>query len=298
MVELVLINGEACVKKSVKNVEVYNTLAKSSIAGVPEIIKIESGVVYYKYVNGETLKNRLENIDDISKEFVRFLIFSCITIISNIHQYDIVHNDITPENIIITPKGKIYIIDFESASFEGQKANSVVEKTAYSSPEILNDEITTFQSDIYSLGKILETLDEKKQYNKIVNKCLSDNRYTTFRAMLHEVNAMYSMIEDEEEDFNWTDCYSKKTLVVIVVAVIVGALLGYFLSFSAKSSSTIMYIFFSIYAALATVDIFDYLRVIMFEEKRSKKIISKKLALSFAMFFVTVSISIILMKII
>ncbi len=118
--ELVLVNGEACVKKKVGNENIYRTLAANKVAGLPEIMRIESGVIYYKYVNGETLKGRLENEGKVTKEFVRFLIFSCANILSHLREINVVHNDITPENIVITPKGEVYIIDMESATFDGK----------------------------------------------------------------------------------------------------------------------------------------------------------------------------------
>lgn len=296
--ELVLVKGEACVKKHVENEKVYRTLAASKIAGVPEILKIETNEIYYKYVNGETLTSRLKNDKNISTEFIKFLIFSCANIACELRNYNIVHNDITPDNIIITPRGKIFLIDFENATFEGKSCDFKIEETSYSSPEVLSNHITTYQSDIYSLGKVLEHIDSGKVFEKIVNKCIASDpkdRYTSFKALLHEFNAIYVMSKEDDISFRWTDYFNKNVLLASVLIFLVGGGMGYYFSSFAQASNTFKYIVFSIYATFVVVDACDYIRVVMFEGNRLRKILSFKLIFSAIVFFATVLIALILM---
>ncbi len=297
--ELVLVNGEACVRKEIGNENVYRTIAANKISGVPDIIKVESGVVYYKYINGETLKSRFDNERDISVDFIRFLAFSCASILSELKNMNIVHNDITPENVIISPKGEIYIIDFESATFNHkQTIGSEVNVSEYSSPELKNGEHTTFASDIYSLGKIIEEIDVNKRFSFVINKCCNDEidkRYTSYTALVHEINTTYSSIERFDEEFNFFSHFTKKVLISIAVTIILGTTLGFYFASSSENSNVLLYIVFSVYALLAILDIFDYIRVILFKSHVYKKILPFKVALSFAMFIVTVLVSLILL---
>ncbi|MFV0425349.1 MAG: protein kinase domain-containing protein [Bacilli bacterium] len=297
--ELVLISGEACVKKLVKNENIYRELTANTIIGIPEILKVENGIVYYKYVNGETLENRIKNSKSISKEFIRFLIFSCATILENLREVNIVHNDITPENIVITPKGEIYLIDFESATF-GNKSKSGFEfnQSEYSSPEVMANIPTTFQSDIYSLGRIIQKLDLDQDYTYVTNKCIKENisdRYSSYIALIHEINSVFSKIENTEEIFTFNNYFSKKMLILIAITVLLGAIIGYYFSGYSQNSNIIMYMLFSIYGTLVFLDLCDYIRVLLFKGNFYKKILPKKFLISFAMFFMTVIISLLLM---
>lgn len=297
--ELVLVNGEACVRKEVGNENIYRTLSANKIAGIPEIIKVESGVVYYKYINGETLRNRVDNEGVVSKDFIRFLAFSCASILGELRGLNIVHNDITPENVIISPKGEIYIIDFESATFEhSHSEGNEVNISKYSSPELRNGDVVSFISDIYSLGKILEEIDLKKKFDFVISKCCNEDinkRYSSYTALVHEINTTYSNIEDSDEDFSFLSHFSKKSLIAIAITIILGTVIGYYFSAASENSQTLMYMVFSIYASLVVLDLFDYIRVVLFKGSVCKKILPRKFALSFAMFLVTVLVSLILL---
>ena len=73
----------------------------------------------------------------------------------------IIFRDLKPSNIMLTPEGDIYLIDFGIARFfkPGQSRDTAVYGTAgYSSPEQFGQAQTTPQSDIYSLGATLHQL--------------------------------------------------------------------------------------------------------------------------------------------
>ena len=79
-----------------------------------------------------------------------------------LHQNNIVHGDIKPENIIITNDFSSYLIDFDSAcefydlSEKREHSNcnvaNVTGSLEYASPLILNENKISFSNDIYSLG--------------------------------------------------------------------------------------------------------------------------------------------------
>eukprot|EP01023_Acetabularia_acetabulum_P026361 TRINITY_DN2506_c0_g1_i2.p1 TRINITY_DN2506_c0_g1~~TRINITY_DN2506_c0_g1_i2.p1 ORF type:complete len:219 (-),score=42.37 TRINITY_DN2506_c0_g1_i2:640-1296(-) len=69
-----------------------------------------------------------------------------------------IHRDIKPQNLLLSSSGTLKIADFGVSTLLGDRGNSVeswVGTVTYMSPERLNGERYSFNSDIWSLGVIL-----------------------------------------------------------------------------------------------------------------------------------------------
>jgi serine/threonine-protein kinase len=82
-----------------------------------------------------------------------------LTILSSLHQGEnaIIHSDISPDNIVLSEQGKVYLIDFGCAcKLNDQKdsANTWIGKHAYLSPEQAQGHQWTIQSDLYQVGLV------------------------------------------------------------------------------------------------------------------------------------------------
>src|SRR5579871_3642176 len=117
------------------------------------------------FIEGETLEARIDRVPGgllPVQEVVRIGLQLC-TVLEYLHtrQPPIIFRDLKPANIMVTPSGDIYLIDFGIARHfkPGQTRDTVAFGSAgYAAPEQYGKAQTTTQSDIYSLGATLHHL--------------------------------------------------------------------------------------------------------------------------------------------
>ena len=112
----------------------------------------------------------------IPEEIIVEIIYQLVKGLQEIHENNLIHLDLTPDNIFIDGNNKIKIGDFGIAKILTETNNytrNQVGKIYYIAPEIVSGEKYNNKVDIYSLGCIiyeLFTLDEyyidKKIYEK------------------------------------------------------------------------------------------------------------------------------------
>lgn len=182
------IKGKIYVKKQVENIEVYRKLQALKIPSIPTIKKIENDMVFYEFIEGSTLRTLIEEGTPITSYDIFHLIDLLISTLSILNEHKIIHKDIKPENIIISHTGKIYLIDFGAARMEkeGSRDTHLLGTEYYASPEHYGYAQTSFKSDIYSLGKIIEELDMKQSFADMIKFCCAidpANRYASYEEM-------------------------------------------------------------------------------------------------------------------
>lgn len=137
-----------------------------------------------EYIEGVTLKEFTSEKSLLPMYDVLKIIFQSARALDYAHQNGVVHRDIKPSNMMISSRREIKITDFGIAHIEGPKANSWKENMAgtvsYMSPEQLQNEILTQQSDLFSLGVVMyELLTGKKPFK-------AENDYATFFKIANE----------------------------------------------------------------------------------------------------------------
>lgn len=116
----------------------------------------EDGRVYVvlEYIEGKSLRQLVQEEGALEEARVITIAESICDVLTYLHNNTpaIVHRDITPENILISPDGKIKIIDFSLAvRKDGERPTESCAKQCYTPPEQFREEVCT-QSDIYALG--------------------------------------------------------------------------------------------------------------------------------------------------
>ena len=138
-------------------------LSHPNIVGVYDA-GAENGIPYIvmEYVEGETVSDLLRHRGRLEPaEAVALGLQACLGL-ETAHDAGLVHRDIKPQNLLITPDGTLKIADFGIArSLDGTQltqAGTVLGTAAYLAPEQAAGEQVTAAADIYSLGAVLYEL--------------------------------------------------------------------------------------------------------------------------------------------
>lgn len=143
-------------------VAVYDTGEETMTSGDGKQVSVP--YIVMEYVKGRTVSKLLANGDALPiKEAVQIAV-GVLSALEYSHREGIVHRDIKPGNIMITPEGKVKVMDFGIARAIADSAatmtqtNSVVGTAQYLSPEQARGEVVDARSDLYSTGCLLYEL--------------------------------------------------------------------------------------------------------------------------------------------
>jgi serine/threonine protein phosphatase PrpC len=158
----------------------------------PHVAKvIETGqqktCLYYltEYIDGISLQQWIkENPNPDIKEVI-YIIAQVVKGIRAFHRREILHQDIKPANIMLDRHGEAKIIDFGSCVVKGiSEIDSPIERddilgtAGYSAPEVILDNPSTIQSEVFSLSVIVfEMLTGEPPFSGQLNHCRSAKAY-------------------------------------------------------------------------------------------------------------------------
>lgn len=182
--------GKIYAKKvlDVYNIDVYNCLYQNPVIGTPRIIdhvQTDSTLtIVEEYISGESLQEKIENGSLSVNEITNFMVDLCDTL-SRLHSINppIIHRDIKPSNVIISSCGHAVLLDFNAAKYfsaESEKDTVLLGTQGYAAPEQYGFGASSPQTDIYSLGimlqEMLDSIDfSSKHFDDIINKCTRVN---------------------------------------------------------------------------------------------------------------------------
>ena len=135
----------------------------------PNIVQIfdwgigEEPFFVMEYIEGNTLTSIIANKKTISMNDILFIGAQVSSGLQAAHSKGLVHRDIKPGNIMITPEGKVKVTDFGIVSFQNEesditKTGSILGTASYISPEQAQGKPVSKESDLYSLGTVLYEL--------------------------------------------------------------------------------------------------------------------------------------------
>jgi eukaryotic-like serine/threonine-protein kinase len=118
--------------------------------------------IVMEYVAGETLADLLRRRGRLEPDEAVALALQACAGLETAHEAGLVHRDVKPQNLLVTPGGTVKIADFGIArSLDGTQltqAGTVLGTAAYLAPEQAVGETVTASADVYALGAVLYEL--------------------------------------------------------------------------------------------------------------------------------------------
>ncbi|MHC4520458.1 MAG: protein kinase domain-containing protein, partial [Planctomycetota bacterium] len=148
-----------------REARVLASLSHPNIAIIYDVIERDKGLTYLilEYVAGETLAERLARGPLGLKEALP-LCRQIVEAVSAAHDKGVIHRDLKPTNIKITPEGRVKVLDFGLAKATHEAASrdmtvtqvgQLIGTPAYMSPEQIRGTPIDRRTDIWSFGCVL-----------------------------------------------------------------------------------------------------------------------------------------------
>ncbi|MEA2019927.1 MAG: serine/threonine-protein kinase [Campylobacterota bacterium] len=171
------------------------TLSKFDHQNIINVIDYfeENDTIYMvmEYLDGQTLTNFVESNGKLSEQQAKDLLIPILDALKELHNQNILHRDIKPDNVYISNSGRPILIDFGSAklvSMEHSESFSTIVSHGYAPPEQYRQK-AKFGSytDIYAVGATLyyaltgvkppSAIDRETQHDRVELESIS--KYNT-----------------------------------------------------------------------------------------------------------------------
>ncbi|MCL4378562.1 MAG: protein kinase [Actinobacteria bacterium] len=111
-----------------------------------------------EYVEGTSLKEIIEKRGAMPPRLIANYAIQICNALEIAHDNNLIHRDIKPQNIIVTPEGRIKVTDFgiaKNLAEDATKTINILGTAFYISPEQAQGKVLDWRTDIYSLGIVM-----------------------------------------------------------------------------------------------------------------------------------------------
>ena len=173
------------------------------------------------YVDGETLNKFVEHHPDYfthRKNAARFL-QQLLSVVGYLHSHQIVHLDLKPDNILISRIGHdVKLIDL-GYCYADCYTDTTGRTDKYAAPEQIDGSAKVdTRTDIYAIGRILQTLPCAHFYHKVIRRCTEEKMYLRYAS----TDKLQQAVSHRNGPWRWV------VAVAIVLAVVAIAALFLF----------------------------------------------------------------------
>lgn len=138
-----------------------------------------SGYIVMEYLDGATVKEVLRKRRRISVDQARAIALSVLRGLAAVHKEGIIHRDIAPDNIFITKRGQVKILDFGAARYATavqSKSLSVILKPGFAPEEQFRSHGEQGPwTDVYALGATLYCMITGKRPEESIQRLAEDH---------------------------------------------------------------------------------------------------------------------------
>lgn len=177
-----------------KQLEAYTLLCAIRCENLPEVydaIDMEDGqIVLEEFIDGITVAQVMET-GKYRYWGAKKVLSGVCNALTVLHEREIIHRDVKPENVMIDKNGRVVLIDFNASRKENQagKDTVIMGTVGYASPEQLGLSQSDARTDIYACGVLLNVMLTGKHpteafarghAGQIIRKCTAlnpDDRY-------------------------------------------------------------------------------------------------------------------------
>jgi eukaryotic-like serine/threonine-protein kinase len=133
------------------------SLSHPNIVGVYDTgVQDGTNFIVMEYVEGRTLREVIRNEGPLMPERAAEIASDVCQALAAAHARGLIHRDIKPGNVMLTPDGTVKVMDFGIArattSETITQTSAVIGTAQYISPEQAQGQTVDFRSDLYSLG--------------------------------------------------------------------------------------------------------------------------------------------------
>jgi TP53 regulating kinase-like protein len=145
-------------------------------AGVPTpkifLVNVKDTTVVMEYIEGTQVKLLL---NQISEEERKNLCFKIGQEIAKLHMFGVIHGDLTTSNMIMSPKGKVFFVDFglgekntelEARGVDLHLMKRALQSTHYQFAESCFESVIDGYKDIVGVKALKSVLDKVKQIER------------------------------------------------------------------------------------------------------------------------------------
>ncbi|MBQ4612592.1 MAG: serine/threonine protein kinase [Clostridia bacterium] len=179
----------------------YEVLCKFRCDFLPliyDVIALDDGqVVLEEFIDGITVADAMigEHYDYPTAKKALIGVCDALTLL---HEHRLVHRDVKPENVMVTPDGRVVLIDFNASRqiTSAEKDTVIMGTFGYIAPEQLGVLQSDVRTDIYAVGVLLNVMLTGKHPSEeivkgraghIVRKCTAvnpDERYQSAQKLV------------------------------------------------------------------------------------------------------------------
>jgi len=188
-------------KKFEDEAKIMASIDHPNIVKVHDIFK-ENNTQYFvmDYIKGESLKKYIKREGGLNQERIMEIIMPILEGLKAVHNKNLLHRDIAPDNIFLTQKGKAMLLDFGAAKStirddDGTEVSIGVVKKGYSAPEQYSDDsIHTISTDLYAVGAVIVFLITAKMPPEATARLtlVSSNERDSLEVLLEKYSSRYT----------------------------------------------------------------------------------------------------------